>query len=317
MALIEAGPGRRRRHQQGEHRDPAHRLRRQAGHARVAPGRARVRAALALRRGGRHPGRADRRAAGRLERRAARRAARRSRRALARQRLRPGRERRRRGALPARAAPRPRAPSARSRSPTRASICPFTHAARVRDPGRARGAASCAATAGDGVERLGDGGCQRRDLARRADTTRWVVNAAGLHSDEVDRMLGHERLHGHPAARRADRLRQARRPLVTTSCCRSRRNHARASWSRPTVFGNVILGPTAEDVERKDDTGSTAEGIAQLLDAGAGGSCPACSSRRRPPSTSGCAPRPSTPTTSSAVDRERATPAPAASARPG
>ncbi len=32
----------------------------------------------------------------------------------------------------------------------------------------------------------------------------------------------------------------------------------------PTVFGNVVLGPTAVDVERKDDTSSTAEGLAYL-----------------------------------------------------
>lgn len=32
----------------------------------------------------------------------------------------------------------------------------------------------------------------------------------------------------------------------------------------PTVFGNVMLGPTAVDVERKDDTSSTADGIAYL-----------------------------------------------------
>jgi glycerol-3-phosphate dehydrogenase len=36
----------------------------------------------------------------------------------------------------------------------------------------------------------------------------------------------------------------------------------------PTVFGNVILGPTAVDVERKDDTASTAEGVGRLLQAG-------------------------------------------------
>ena len=32
----------------------------------------------------------------------------------------------------------------------------------------------------------------------------------------------------------------------------------------PTVFGNVMVGPTAEDLERKDDTSSTAEGLSYL-----------------------------------------------------
>ena len=33
----------------------------------------------------------------------------------------------------------------------------------------------------------------------------------------------------------------------------------------PTVFGNVMLGPTAEDVERKDDTASTRAGLDHLM----------------------------------------------------
>jgi glycerol-3-phosphate dehydrogenase len=32
----------------------------------------------------------------------------------------------------------------------------------------------------------------------------------------------------------------------------------------PTVFGNLMVGPTAEEVERKDDTSSTADGLAHL-----------------------------------------------------
>lgn len=37
----------------------------------------------------------------------------------------------------------------------------------------------------------------------------------------------------------------------------------------PTVFGNVLLGPTAEDIGDKADTASTAEGLAGLLAKGA------------------------------------------------
>ena len=33
----------------------------------------------------------------------------------------------------------------------------------------------------------------------------------------------------------------------------------------PTVFGNVMLGPTADDIEDKRATGSTRDGIARLL----------------------------------------------------
>ena len=64
----------------------------------------------------------------------------------------------------------------------------------------------------------------------------------------------------------------------------------------PTVFGNVMLGPTAEDVERKDDTSSTADGLAYLRSEG-GASCRRCSTTRSRRYTWGCEPPPSTPTT--------------------
>ena len=36
----------------------------------------------------------------------------------------------------------------------------------------------------------------------------------------------------------------------------------------PTVFGNVVLGPTAEDLDDKTDTASTRAGIDALLEQG-------------------------------------------------
>jgi glycerol-3-phosphate dehydrogenase len=37
----------------------------------------------------------------------------------------------------------------------------------------------------------------------------------------------------------------------------------------PTVYGNILLGPTADDVEDKTDRSTTAEGLASLMQAGA------------------------------------------------
>ena len=37
----------------------------------------------------------------------------------------------------------------------------------------------------------------------------------------------------------------------------------------PTIYGNVLLGPTAEDIEDKTDRSTTAAGLASLMEAGA------------------------------------------------
>ena len=47
----------------------------------------------------------------------------------------------------------------------------------------------------------------------------------------------------------------------------------------PTVFGNVMLGPTAEDLERKDDTRLERSGLDYLRARGSG-SCPHSSTTR-------------------------------------
>ena len=36
----------------------------------------------------------------------------------------------------------------------------------------------------------------------------------------------------------------------------------------PTVYGNVLLGPTADDVRSREDRSTTAAGLEYLLDAG-------------------------------------------------
>ena len=57
-------------------------------------------------------------------------------------------------------------------------------------------------------------------------------------------------VHRHPAPRRARRVRQARAARwCPRSCCRCRRRVARACSSARPIYGNVMLGPTAEDLD--------------------------------------------------------------------
>ena len=89
-----------------------------------------------------------------------------------------------------------------------ALICPFTTPLAFATEAVLAGCELRRSTPVTGVARLSEGGF-RVETPDGALTTRRLVNAAGLASDEIDRMLGGERLLGHAAARRADRLRQA------------------------------------------------------------------------------------------------------------
>jgi glycerol-3-phosphate dehydrogenase len=113
-------------------------------------------------------------------------------------------------------------------------------------------------------------GVRRDDAGFLLQTTtgdlraRFLVNSAGLYSDEVDRLLGHGRFTVKPRRGELIVFDKLARPLLNHIALAVPTGTTKGVLVSPTVFGNLILGPTAEDVEPKGDTSSTAEGLAYL-----------------------------------------------------
>lgn len=99
-------------------------------------------------------------------------------------------------------------------------------------------------------------------------TTRFLVNAAGLHGDDIDRMLGHDGFTVTPRRGELIVFDKLARPLVEHIVLAVPTAQTKGVLLAPTVFGNVLLGPTAQDVEDRVDTSSTAEGLAYLRSEG-------------------------------------------------
>ena len=95
--------------------------------------------------------------------------------------------------------------------PREGLVCPFTTPLAYATEAVLSGCDLRRGTPVESVSRLEDGGF-RLTLPGGELTARYLVNAAGLRSDELDRMLGHDGFTITPAARRADRVRQARAP---------------------------------------------------------------------------------------------------------
>ncbi|MFD7914504.1 FAD-dependent oxidoreductase [Streptomyces sp. NPDC059752] len=98
--------------------------------------------------------------------------------------------------------------------------------------------------------------------------TRYLVNAAGLYADEIDRLLGHADFAVTPRRGQLIVFDELARPLVRHVLLPVPSALGKGVLVSPTVYGNVMLGPTAEDLDDKTDTGSTAEGIALLREKG-------------------------------------------------
>ena len=116
------------------------------------------------------------------------------------------------------------------------------------------------------VERVGGG--FRLEAGGETLTTRYLVNAAGQHADEVHRQLGHDDLTITPRRGELIVFDKLARPLLRHIILAVPTGATKGVLVAPTVFGNVLLGPTAEDVDDKEDTSSTAEGLAYLRSEG-------------------------------------------------
>lgn len=97
---------------------------------------------------------------------------------------------------------------------------------------------------------------------------RYLVNAAGLYADEIDRLLGHQDFNVKP--RRGELI-------VFDKFARSLVNHillpvptaiTKGVLISPTVYGNVLLGPTAEEMLDKTETTTSAQGLSALWQKG-------------------------------------------------
>ncbi len=95
---------------------------------------------------------------------------------------------------------------------------------------------------------------------------RWVVNAAGLESDWLDQTTGRTRFHVTPRRGELVVYDKAARSLVSHIVLPVPTSRGKGVLVSPTVYGNVMVGPTAEDLERRDDTSTSPSGLAGLRD---------------------------------------------------
>jgi glycerol-3-phosphate dehydrogenase len=114
----------------------------------------------------------------------------------------------------------------------------------------------------------GVGGGHEVRTSRGVRRCRWLVNAAGLESDSIDAMLGGATFTIQPRRGELIVFDKLARPLVNSILLPVPTPQTKGVLVAPTVYGNVLLGPTAQDVASKTDTMTTAAGLGALLEAG-------------------------------------------------
>ena len=93
---------------------------------------------------------------------------------------------------------------------------------------------------------------------------RYVINCAGVYSDEVAALVGDKSF--SVKARRGEYLLLDKEAgnTVSHTIFRCPTKMGKGVLVTPTVDGNLLLGPTAEDIDDKSDTSTTAVGLAKV-----------------------------------------------------
>lgn len=91
-----------------------------------------------------------------------------------------------------------------------------------------------------------------------------VINCAGIYSDDIARLVGDDSFDVH--ARRGEYMLMDKEcgGIITHTVFRCPSKMGKGILVSPTVDGNLLLGPTAEDIDDKEDTSTTAEGLASV-----------------------------------------------------
>ncbi len=107
--------------------------------------------------------------------------------------------------------------------------------------------------------------CWVVQTAHGAVRTRAVINAAGLYSDIMHNMVSENKIHIIP--RRGDYLLLDRRTggYVRHTVFQVPGRYGKGVLVSPTVHGNTIVGPTAEDIDDKEGVDTTSKGFDDLM----------------------------------------------------
>ena len=94
---------------------------------------------------------------------------------------------------------------------------------------------------------------------------KYVINSAGVYSDKIAAMTGDADFDVHPRRGEYMILDKECGSFVQRTIFHTPTKMGKGILVAPTVDGNLLLGPTATDIEDKEDTSVTSEGYEQII----------------------------------------------------
>lgn len=113
-----------------------------------------------------------------------------------------------------------------------------------------------------GITKEGD--CWRVTTPGGDFTARYVVNAAGVHAEEIHNMVGKASWHATPRKGEYYVLDQDVQPIRHIIFPVPSKEKGKGVLAIPTVYGNTLIGPNSDFLDDPDDNGTTDAGLAYV-----------------------------------------------------
>lgn len=95
---------------------------------------------------------------------------------------------------------------------------------------------------------------------------KYVINCAGINSDEIAQMIGDTSFSIHPRRGEYILLDKECGSIIKSTIFVTPTKMGKGILASPTVDGNLLLGPTSEDIEDRDNKETTDEGIKKVIE---------------------------------------------------
>lgn len=95
--------------------------------------------------------------------------------------------------------------------------------------------------------------------------SRYVINAAGVYADEIHNMVSEKKLHITPRRGEYCLLDKNAGNLVSHTIFQVPGKMGKGVLVTPTIHGNLMIGPTADDVSDKEENATTRAGLDKVL----------------------------------------------------
>lgn len=109
------------------------------------------------------------------------------------------------------------------------------------------------------------GGLWRVSCGEKSFSARAVINCAGIHSDEINNMVSEDKFHISPRRGEYYIVDKKYAGYFNAAIFQLPTKMGKGILVAPTVDGTLLIGPTAEDIDEKEDSRTTRAGLDKIL----------------------------------------------------